>query len=92
MTAEELIKSAQEQIESYGNDVVVTAELTSASVMRFIALLQLCSRHPNLSDSDQKFIRIMVERMSNGFKSEHKSIAELIRRGWHQQYDQEFSA
>lgn len=92
MTAEELCKKAAEEIASYGQRVVVTAELSAPSTIRLIALLQLASRHPGISGEDHKFITLMVDRLGQGFDRRHEAIRELIRRGWAQQHDQELSA
>ena len=86
------VRRASDEIRSYGSATVVTAELTAASTIRLIALLQLCSRHPNLSEDDHKFINAMVDNLQRGFKTEHTGIAELIRAGWNQELDVEVQA
>ncbi len=92
MTDETLCTEAAKEIGSYGKNAVATAELSAASAMRLIGLLQFCSRHSGLSQDDHEFIRTMVYHLGKGFNAEHKAIAELIRRGWHSQFDKEFAA
>jgi hypothetical protein len=92
MNAQSLAKSLQNELASYKADIVVTANLSAPSAIRLIAILQVASRHPEMPPSEFDFIKMMVEKTAQGFKPEHTAIAEVIRRGWDQQYDKSFDA
>lgn len=87
MNAQSIIRTAQEEMASYGKDPVVHLEIEASSTMMLIAMLQLCTRHPELPQTQNDFAREMVGNLSKAFKPEHTAIAELIKRGWAQEYD-----
>jgi len=92
MNAQSLIRTAQQEIDTYGKNPVALSELTASSAMMLIAMLQLCTRHPHLPQSQLDFAKAMVAHLSRSFKPEHTAIAELIKRGWDQEHDQDFVA
>jgi hypothetical protein len=91
MNAQSLVKSLQEELASYESDIIVTANLSAPSAIRLIAILQVASRHPEMPQAEFDFIKMMVEKIAQGFKPEHTAIAEVIRRGWDQEHDRDFA-
>jgi hypothetical protein len=90
--AQSFVKTVSEEIGQYGKAPVVTAELCAVSAFELIGLLQLATRHPHLPERQRDFAKEMVKSLAKGFKPEHRAIAELIKRGWDQEFDVEVKA
>jgi hypothetical protein len=88
----DFVKKASEELGHYGKEPIVTAELSAVSTIELIGLLQLATRHPQLPARQLEFARDIVAHFSKAFKPEHTGIAELIKKGWEQQYDKAFDA
>jgi hypothetical protein len=84
---ETIIKNSSVQLDSYGDRVVVTLELGATATIQLIGLLQLVTRHPELPERQREFAKGMVGNLSQGFRKEHRAIAELIKRGWAAEHD-----
>ncbi len=90
--AQSLVKTVTQEIATYGEAIILNAELSAVATIELIGMLQLCTRHPALPDRQKEFAKEMVGNLSRAFKPEHRAIAELIKRGWSQEHDQEVSA
>ena len=90
MTDEELMADSTAEITALTESGAgVRLEINVVEAYQLTAVLQLALRHPRFAEHDQVYeTTVKIAKFLEGKFAPYPATAEVIRRGWHREYDE----